>query len=58
MEAEKACYPVRVLCRVLQVASSGYYAWRKRPESRHAREDEALAATLKVDLPRFGGHLK
>jgi len=48
IEVEKACYPVRVLCRVLQVASSGYYAWRKRPESKHAREDEALAATLKV----------
>jgi transposase len=29
--AEKANYPVALLCRVLQVASSGYYAWRHCP---------------------------
>jgi len=24
-------YPVRLLCRVMQVSHSAYYAWRKRP---------------------------
>ena len=39
---------MRMLCRVLSVARSGYYAWQKRPESQHAREDKALAVKLKV----------
>ena len=48
IEVEKAHYPVRMLCRVLSVARSGYYAWQKRPESQHSREDKALAVKLKV----------
>ena len=28
---EKACYPVALICRVLQVSRAGYYAWQKRP---------------------------
>ena len=48
IKAEKAYYPVRVICRVLQVAASGYYAWLKRPESRHEQEDKALSATIHV----------
>jgi len=40
--AEKASSPVVVLCRNLGVHPSGFYAWQRRPESTHAREDRRL----------------
>ncbi len=40
---EKACYPVALMCRVLQVSRAGYYAWCKRPPSPRALKDQTLA---------------
>ena len=40
-------YPVTVLCYVLQVTRSGYYAWRRCPVSRRAQEDARLLITIK-----------
>ena len=34
------------MCRVLGVSPSGYYAWRGRPPSRRARENEALSRRI------------
>ncbi|OGT82364.1 MAG: hypothetical protein A3J35_03525 [Gammaproteobacteria bacterium RIFCSPLOWO2_02_FULL_52_10] len=45
---EKADYPVRMLCRVLAVSASGYYAWSRRPESARARSDRALLLDIRV----------
>ena len=39
-----ACFPVSVLCEVLEVSRSGYYDWAARPESGRAAADRALAA--------------
>jgi transposase InsO family protein len=39
---KKVAFPVAVLCRVLAVSTSGYYASIVRPVSRHARRDEEL----------------
>jgi putative transposase len=35
-------FEVRILCRVLDVSVSGYYAWNKRPMSSREREDGEL----------------
>ena len=41
--AEKACYPVALMCRVLKVSRSGYYAWCQRPAAAHTLKDQSLA---------------
>jgi putative transposase len=48
IEAEKASYPTTVLCDVLEVGRSGFYAWRSRAECRRAQEDRRLAVDVKV----------
>ena len=40
-------WPVRLMCRVLEVSASGYYAWRGRPESARARANRALLADVR-----------
>lgn len=46
IEAEKATWPVEVLCEVLGVSRSGYYAWVKRPPSQQAKRDAHLAVEI------------
>ncbi len=46
VEREKANHPVRRLCRVLGVASSGYWAWRQRGCSARAQVDARLSARI------------
>jgi len=40
---ERVAFPVAVLCRILAVSPSGYYAAYRRPRSLRARRDEQLA---------------
>ena len=47
IDAEKVSYPVTVLCRMLGVSKSGYYAWRSRPPSKRSRENAALTEKIR-----------
>jgi putative transposase len=40
---EKAYYPVALMCRVLKVSRSGYYAWRQRRPAQHRSTDQRLS---------------
>ena len=42
MSDHRALYPVRVMCRVLEVSSSGYYAWRRRGPSKRSKANAVL----------------
>jgi putative transposase len=48
IHAEKARWPVRVMCQVLGVSCSGYYAWRGRPPSCRAVRDAELVKVIKA----------
>ena len=46
IQEEKANFPVRLMCRVLEVSPSGFYAWVKRAPSKRALEDQLLSAKI------------
>ena len=47
MKANQASYPVSMMCRLLEVSTSGYYAWLKRPVSPRSREDAILTDRIR-----------
>lgn len=48
MSANQARLPVHTMCRVLDVSTSGYYAWHGRAPSRHALEDAVLSERIRL----------
>lgn len=46
MKANQATHSVRVMCRLLKVSASGFYAWDGRPMSARERSDIALSARI------------
>jgi putative transposase len=41
-------FPVAVLCRVLEVSRSGFYAWNRRAPSMRSSQDQVLARRIKT----------
>jgi putative transposase len=41
-------FPVRLLCRVLEVSPAGFYAWQGRPESERARANRKLVTEIRA----------
>jgi putative transposase len=48
IQAEKARYPVALLCRVLAVSSAGYYAWAKRGVSARVQANATLLERIRL----------
>ena len=44
----REAFPVTLLCEVLEVGTSGFYAWLQRPESPRSRETRRLLLEIKT----------
>ena len=47
VDEHRKVWPVRVMCAVLGLSASGYYAWRTRPQSPRAAANEALLGDIR-----------
>jgi putative transposase len=50
--AERACWPVVVMCAVLKVSASGFYAWLRSTPSARAKKDERLKVLIGESFAR------
>jgi transposase InsO family protein len=48
-------FKVRLMCDMLDVSSSGYYAWCRRPPSERAIADERLLLNVRIAHAKSGG---
>jgi putative transposase len=48
-------YTIPFMCRMLNVSSSGYYAWFSRPPSKHAQDETRLEIEIKAAHRRTRG---
>jgi putative transposase len=55
VDEHRGVWPVRVMCRVLGVSASGYYAWRTRGESPRAKANHVLLGTIRAIHAESGG---
>lgn len=59
IEQHREEWPITVMCRVLEVSRSGFYAWRVRPESARSQRHQELVAEMEEihadrDLKNYG----
>jgi hypothetical protein len=58
VKAHQASHSVRVVCGLLKVFPSGFYAWEKRPISARERVDIALSDSHSRDSSSLAGDLR
>jgi putative transposase len=51
--SEKAHFPIVLMCRVLEVSRSGYYASRTREKSARAKDDRLVAPLLHAEFRKY-----
>ena len=54
IEQHRDQYPVRLMCKVLEVSHSGYYAWRTRPISKREMANQKLIKEIKTVFEASG----
>jgi putative transposase len=47
-------FPVKLMCKVLEVSTSGYYAWRGRPPSKREMANRELTKEIRVAFEESG----
>ena len=55
MRAHRHQYDVRLMCRVLEVTHSGYYAWLKKPQSHRVAENARLLKLIRASFDASNG---
>lgn len=55
IERHRREFPVRMMCRLLEVAPSGFYAWLTGPESRREMDNRRLLVEIQASHQRSGG---
>ncbi len=55
IRAHQAVYPITLLCRTLDVSTSGYYAWCHRRVSKRAQDDKQLTEQIRTFHQRSNG---
>ncbi len=50
IQAHRDEYRVQMMCRVLDVAPSGYYAWLQEPLSNRAKENARLLRLIRASF--------
>jgi putative transposase len=50
IKAHREKYSVQMMCRVLEVAPSGYYEWLQQPISNRAHEDARLLRLIRASF--------
>lgn len=48
VDEHRKVWPVRVICAVLGLSASGYYAWRTRPESPRSAANRTLMDDIRL----------